>query len=233
VPPTSAADGLNVAVLPLTLTVPATGIPSVVVTKVKLPLFNVVLVIASENVADIEELTATLDAVFAGEVEETNGAVISAAAPVVKLQLKLLSSALPDASFTALVIIAVYCVFARRLAEGTSVAVLPLTTTCPAIAPPPAVRISRKFPVFRVALAIGSEKVADTEVLSATPVVPFGGAASETIGGVASGSVEVRVDASCAGATIGGSPVPAPQPNKVRMEKMLANNIRAVLTFII
>jgi hypothetical protein len=81
-----AADGVNRAVLPLTLTVPLTAAPPVVLTRVKLAVFSEALVIASEKVADTEAFVATPFAAFAGDVEDTVGGVVSEAAPVVKFQ---------------------------------------------------------------------------------------------------------------------------------------------------
>ena len=71
--PSRGAVGVNVAVLLLTLTVPVTA-PPAVLTSVKLAVVSVEFVIASENVADIEEFVATLIALFVGDVEDTVGA---------------------------------------------------------------------------------------------------------------------------------------------------------------
>jgi len=57
-------------VLPLTLTVPATTAPPVVLITVKLVVLSVELVIASEKLADIEAFVATPFAPFVGDVEE-------------------------------------------------------------------------------------------------------------------------------------------------------------------
>ena len=78
-----AADGVKVAVLPLTLTVPVTAAPPGVVTSVKLAVFSVELVIGSENVADTEEFVDTLPAAFAGDVVDTVGGTLSGVAEVV------------------------------------------------------------------------------------------------------------------------------------------------------
>jgi hypothetical protein len=80
------ADGVNLAVLPLMLTVPLRAAPPVVVTRVKLAVFNVALVIASVKVADTEAFVATPFAALAGDVEDTVGGVVSEATPVVKFQ---------------------------------------------------------------------------------------------------------------------------------------------------
>ena len=73
----STAAGVNVAVVPLTFTVPATTAPPVVLTTVKLALFNVETVMASEKVAEIEEFSVTPFAAFEGDVFETSGGVVS------------------------------------------------------------------------------------------------------------------------------------------------------------
>ena len=91
------ADGVNVAVLPLTFTVPATGAPPEVAT-VKLAGFSVAFVIASENVADIGASSATSVALFAGEVADTAGGVVSRATAVVKVHAKFAARGLPAAS---------------------------------------------------------------------------------------------------------------------------------------
>ena len=113
------------------------------------------------------------------------------AAVVVKFQLKLARSALPAASFAAVVMVAVYCVLPARLAVGVKVAVLPLTFTVPVTAVPPEVVASLKLAVVSVELVIASENVADTEEFSATPVAAFAGDVADTVGGVVSGAAAV------------------------------------------
>ena len=117
--------------MPLTFTVPVTFAPPAVGRRVKLAVVSVEFVIASEKVADTEELSATPVASFDGDVADTVGGVVSGAAAVVKCQVKLAASALPAASFAAVVMVAVYCVLPARLAVGVNVAVLPLTFTVP------------------------------------------------------------------------------------------------------
>jgi hypothetical protein len=80
--------------------------------------------------------------------------------------------------------VAVYWVLAARLAAGVKVAVLPLTLTVPVTAAPPVVVFKVKVVVFSVEFVIGTEKVADTEVLSATPVALLAGLVEDTVGGV-------------------------------------------------
>src|SRR5436190_978403 len=72
------------------------------------------------------------------------------AAAVVKDQVKVAASGLPPRSFAAVVIVAVYCVPAARLAEGVNVAVLPATATVPATLVPPVVVFTVKLVVFSV-----------------------------------------------------------------------------------
>jgi hypothetical protein len=188
--PARGVDGVNVAVLPLTFTVPATTVPPEVVTTVKLAVLKVAFVIASEKVADTGEFSATPVAAFAGEVADTVGGVISRTAAVVNVELKLAASAFPAASFAAVVMVAVYCVIASRGAEGVNVAVLPLTVTMPGTAAPPE-EVTVKLAVLNVAFVIASEKVADTVEFSVTPVAAFAGEMADTVGGVISRAAAV------------------------------------------
>jgi hypothetical protein len=75
---------------------------------VKEAALSVEVVIASEKVAETEELVAMPVAAFAGAVAETVGGVESAEAPVVKLQEKSEGSALPDESLAAVLTVAEY-----------------------------------------------------------------------------------------------------------------------------
>jgi len=106
--PARPAAGVNVAVVPLTFTVPLTAAPPFVVATLKLVVVSVELSIASEKVADTEVFSATPVAEFAGDVESTVGGVVSGATPVVNCQVKMAASALPAASFAAVVMVAVY-----------------------------------------------------------------------------------------------------------------------------
>ena len=109
---------------------------------------------------------------------------------VVKSQVKSAASALPAASFAAVVRVAVYCVLAARAADGVNVAVLPLTFTVPVtVAPPVGFRV--KLAVVSVEVVIPSEKVAETEEFSAMPVAAAAGDVEDTVGGVVSGSAAV------------------------------------------
>jgi hypothetical protein len=217
--PARLAAGVNVAVLPLTFTVPLRAAPPVLVTRVKLVMFSVEFVIDSEKVADTEELSAMPVAALAGDVADTVGGVVSGAAPVVKFQVKLAASALPAASFAAVVMVAVYCVLAARLTEGTSIAVSPLTTTGPVIAVPPAEGLRVKLAAVSVEFVIDSEKVAETEAFGATPVAAFDGDVSDTVGGVVSGAEGTVGPAMFPSSTGVSSPLPPPppQPNRLRL----------------
>ncbi|GAB4241594.1 MAG: hypothetical protein OHK0028_20140 [Deltaproteobacteria bacterium] len=105
VPPRSAAEGRNVAVDPLTETVPGTEAP---------PFFNVKVAVVTEaertgslKVAVTGTFTVTFEEPSAGEVESTVGGVVSAAAAVVKVQLVPEASALPARSLMPVVTLAV------------------------------------------------------------------------------------------------------------------------------
>ena len=183
--------GVKVAVLPLTFTVPVTVAPPPVGLRVKLAVFSVEFVIASEKVADTEEFSATPVAAFAGNVADTIGGVVSGAAAVVNCQLKSAPSILPAASVTPASMVAVYRVLAARGANGVNVAVLLLTFTVPLITAPPVVVTRVKLAVCSVELVIASEKVADTDEFVATPVAAFAGDVADTIGGVVSEAAPV------------------------------------------
>lgn len=93
---------------------------------------------------------------------------------------------MPAASFAAVVIVAVYCVPALRVAEGVKLAVLPITLTLPPTTAPPALGAKVKLAVERLEFVIASENVAEIEEFSATPLAEFTGAVAETNGGVVS-----------------------------------------------
>jgi hypothetical protein len=105
---------------------------------------------------------------------------------VVKLQMKLLASALPARSVAALLTVAVYGVLPVRLADGVNVAVLPLMLTVPATFAPPAVGRSVKLVIFTLALAMASENVALTVAATGTLVAPLAGEVDDTVGRVVS-----------------------------------------------
>src|ERR1043166_3791007 len=81
--------------------------------------------IASLKVALMVWLIGTPVAEFAGTVKLTVGAVVSGVAPVVKLQLKAVNSALPARSLAPVVIVAVYAVIGARSKPGVKVAIKP------------------------------------------------------------------------------------------------------------
>jgi hypothetical protein len=116
----STADGVNVAVLPAKVTVPATGVAPGPVTVKLVPLM-VAAFMASLNVTEIVVFTATAGAPFAGTVEITVGA-----AAVVYVHAKLAASEAPAGSFAPVVIVAVNKVPLARAADGVNVAVVPV-----------------------------------------------------------------------------------------------------------
>ena len=79
------------------------------------------------------------------------------------------------------------------MAEGLNVAVfvLLLTFTVPAMAAPFVVFTSVKLAVLSEEFFIASEKVADTDAFSTTPVAPLVGDMATTVGGVVSGTAAV------------------------------------------
>ena len=182
VPATSATAGVNVAVLPTTLTVPFTAVPPPAGKSVKPDVVKVAVFIASENVAVTTVDAATFTALFTGLIAEMVGGVTSAVAAVVNDQLAFAASALPARSVAAVVIVAVYCVFAVSAAAGVTITVLPFTATVPAIRAPVPVRTSVTLAVVSVAFAIGSENVASTVGSSATDIAPSAGIVDVTVG---------------------------------------------------
>ncbi len=83
-------DGVNVAVVPLYVTVPVTGDcgapTSVGRVTWKLAIVIVPAFIGSLNAAVIAEFIATPIALFPGLVDKITGGVVSGASPVLKLQ---------------------------------------------------------------------------------------------------------------------------------------------------
>ena len=113
------AVGVNVAVVPVYVAVPDTGVPPGPV-KMNVPVVIVAESIPSLKVAEIAVFTATAVAPLAGIVEMTVGGTA-----VVKVQAKLAASAAPVGSLAPVPIVAVYKVPVARLADGVNVAVLP------------------------------------------------------------------------------------------------------------
>ena len=70
-------------------------------------------------------------------------------------------------------------------------AVLPVTLTVPLTDAPPGIVASVKLALVSVEFVIASEKVADTEEFSVTPVAAFAGDVEDTIGGVVSRATPV------------------------------------------
>jgi hypothetical protein len=118
------------------------------------------------------------------------------------------------------------------LLEGTNIAVSLLTFTGPVTAAPPAVGLRVKLAVLSVTLVIGSEKFADTEEFSVTPVAAFAGEVADTVGGVVSAAVGVGVVPPGANSG-GGSPAPPPQPNRPRLANSVAKKMPAEIRALI
>src|SRR6185295_6330987 len=93
--------------------------------SVTLTVVIVVGSIASLKVALIFWLKGTPVAPLTGSVALTVGAVVSGAAPVVKLQLKAAARVLPARSRATVVMVAVKVVLAARGLSGVNVAVVP------------------------------------------------------------------------------------------------------------
>jgi len=118
------------------------------------------------------------------------------------------------------VTVAVYCVPAARLTEGTNIAVVLLAITVPATAAPP-VRLKVKLEVFSEELLIASENVTDIDEFINTPVSAFDGNVSDTVGG------EVSEALTAGDAGKGSSMTPVPHPERLRTANRAAENIAA------
>ena len=119
------------------MTVPFTGAPPAVTASLKVPLLIVVGSIAVLKVALTVVSMNTFIAALAGFVEVIVGLTKLAVKPVVKFHTKLAAMATPVRSLAAVVIVAVYCVLAARLAVGVNTAVRPAYETVPGTAAPP------------------------------------------------------------------------------------------------
>src|SRR5262245_33290950 len=108
--------------------------------------------------------------------------------------------------------VAVYCVFAARLAVGANVAELPTPDTVPVTGALFDACLSEKVEAWKSVLSITSEKVADSEEFKATPSSAFSGAVAETIGRIVSGCPGGNPTPNCGGA-LSSPPDPPPQPN--------------------
>jgi hypothetical protein len=166
--------GVKVAVDPEYVTTPTTGVAPGFFTVNVAPLI-VAGFMASLKVAETRVLTATATAPAEGTVEITAGPV------VVKLQTKLLISALPPGSVAPVVIVATNKVLAASVVVGVKVAVAPLRVTDPATAPPGPVTV--KDAILIDAGAITVLKVAVTVLLRATFTAPLSGVTEVTVGG--------------------------------------------------
>jgi len=129
----SVVVGVNVAVVPVNVTVPATGVAPGPV-KVNVAALMVAGFMASLNVAEMRVLTGTARAPFVGTVEMT-----MAGGAVVNVHTKLATSGTPVRFFAPVVMVAVYKVLVARIAVGVNVAVVPAKVTVPAtgVAPGP------------------------------------------------------------------------------------------------
>jgi hypothetical protein len=129
----SVVVGVNVAVVPVNVTVPATGVAPGPV-KVNVAALIVAGFMASLNVAERRVLTGTARAPFVGTVEMT-----MAGGAVVNVHTKLATSGTPVRFFAPVVMVAVYKVLVARIAVGVNVAVVPAKVTVPAtgVAPGP------------------------------------------------------------------------------------------------
>jgi len=171
------AAGVKVAVLlpPKYVTVPATGVVPGPVT-VNVSGVIVAAFIASLKVAEIFVLVGTPVAPFAGLVEVTVGMLA-----VVKVQTKLLASALPAGSLAPVVIVPVNLVLGARLLASVNVAVVPEAVTVPGRGVPlgPA---TVKVTVLSVVGFITLLKVAVITWVTGTAGAPFAGFVETTKG---------------------------------------------------
>jgi hypothetical protein len=183
-PAASDADGVKVAVVPVAPyeTVPATGVAPWATVKVVLVM--VAGSIGSLNVAKTLALVAAPVAALSGSVLVTVGAVWSAVAPVVKLQVWSAASAEPEAALAPVVMVPVYAVFAARLVAGVNVELMPsaAATTVPATDVVPCLRSI--VVVTSDAGSMGSLKLANTLSFVGTPTAASIGLVAVTAGTV-------------------------------------------------
>jgi hypothetical protein len=178
--------GVNVAVVPAKLTVPATGVAPGP-TRVKVVALMVAAFMASLKVAEIVVLMGTAVDPLTGTVEITVGGEA-----VVKVHTKLAASGTPVGSFAPVVIVAVNKVPVARIVVGVNVAVVPAKVTVPAtdVAPGP---VKVNVAALIVAGFMASLKVAEIGVLTATPVAPFTGTVETTVAGGAVVKVHTKL----------------------------------------
>jgi hypothetical protein len=154
---------------------------------VKLDAVSVDACMAVENVALTAAPGATPAAPLPGAVPVTVGGVGPLGAGggiVVKVAEYGEASAVPLASFTAVVIETVYVVPFARGAPGVSVAVLPLAETAAATGADAPCAVSVKLELVTVVVSRAAENVTDTTASVAMPVEPAAGIAETTVGGV-------------------------------------------------
>jgi hypothetical protein len=189
VPLARTAVGVNVAVVPAKVIVPATGAAPGPI-KVNVAALMVAGFMSSLNVAETRVLTGTATAPLAGTVEIT-----MAAGAVVKLHTKLAASGTPVRFFAPVVIVAVNKVLVARTAVGVKVAVVPAKVTVPAtgVAPGP---VTVNVAPLIVAGFIASLNVAEIGVLTATDVAPLAGTVETTVAGGAVVKVHTKLAAS-------------------------------------
>ena len=166
---------------------PETGVVPCI--KVKVAVVSVKGFIAFVKVAVIALLMTTPVALTIGMTELTIGAVVSGAAPVVKLHTLLAARALPAKSLAPVVIVAVYKVLAARLDAGVKVAATPTEVTVPETDVVPCIKV--KVAVLSVEGSIASVKVTVIALLVATPVALTSGNSELTMGAVLSGTAPV------------------------------------------
>ncbi len=160
--------GTKSALTPEYDTVPGTATPPA--DSVKVAAVRVSGSIASLNVAAAWVTSETPVAPGAGMVVITRGAIVSASAPVEKVQAKLPANALPARSLAPDVIVAVYWVLTARFPVGRKVAMLLRRirsyTSVPGTTVPLIVSFTVKVVIVSVAGSIGSLKVAAIVLMS-------------------------------------------------------------------
>ena len=148
--------------------------------------------IASLKVAVILLLMATPELSVAGLVELTWGGLVSAAAPVVKLQERSAARAAPCVDFAPVVRVAVKTLPAARGLEGAKVALMPsaLVATTPGICVVPC--FSVKVAALRGSIAMS--KAAESVALSGTLVAPSTGDVERSVGEATGSSVPPQAE---------------------------------------
>jgi hypothetical protein len=129
---------------------------------------------ASLNVAVITVLGHTPAAPPGGVTEITvgGGGGVHAEVPVVKVQTKLLASALPNGSLAPVLIVAVYKVLSARVLDGVNVKIV-LDVSWVTVPVTPGVTV--KVVMLMLAGSMACGKMAATTMLGQTPAEPLGG----------------------------------------------------------